>query len=268
MCHYPIICYNGQYRRDKEGNPKDCNLYESYSIGGGLEVSPEDMAAAYGTFARGGYYIKPYSYTKVIFRETDETYEHKYEKVQAMSPETAYMITDMLITATEQDVGGKINVSGTEKVLKGGIKRKDIWVEMPINNQIENIDINIYRAKIDGITHILVKTEKPNRERAIELINKFRDNSKAIGCVFIEEYKESIRIDPFVWVKDIDTLFYENSCGSGTACAGMLFLNKNTRTIKVLQPSGEIIEVFINDKESICISGEVNTDNEIKCIEL
>ena len=38
---------------DKEGNPKDCNLYESYSIGGGLEVSPEDMAAAYGTFAPG-----------------------------------------------------------------------------------------------------------------------------------------------------------------------------------------------------------------------
>ena len=62
---------------DSNGNPKDCNLYESYAIGGGLEVSPEEMAGAYGTFARGGYYIEPYSYTKVIFRETDETYEHK-----------------------------------------------------------------------------------------------------------------------------------------------------------------------------------------------
>lgn len=105
---------------DSSGNPKDCNLYESYAIGGGLEVSPEDMAGAYGTFARGGYYIEPYSYTKVIFRETDETYEHKYEKVQAMSEETAYMITDMLVTATKQGVGGNINVSGTEVASKTG----------------------------------------------------------------------------------------------------------------------------------------------------
>lgn len=110
---------------DKEGNPKDCNLYESYSIGGGLEVSPEDMAAAYGTFARGGYYIKPYSYTKVIFRETDETYEHKYEKVQAMSEETAYMITDMLVSATKDGVGGKISVSGTEVASKTGTSTYD-----------------------------------------------------------------------------------------------------------------------------------------------
>ena len=96
------------------------NLYESYAIGGGLEVSPEDMAAAYGTFARGGYYIEPYSYTKIIFRETDEVYEHKYEKKKAMSEETAYMITDMLVTATHQDVGGKINVSGTDVASKTG----------------------------------------------------------------------------------------------------------------------------------------------------
>lgn len=105
---------------DKDGNPIDCNLYESYAIGGGLELSPEDMAAAYGTFARNGYYIEPYSYTKVIFRETDEVYEHKYEKVQAMSPETAYMITDMLVTATEDGVGGKIKVKGTEVASKTG----------------------------------------------------------------------------------------------------------------------------------------------------
>jgi membrane carboxypeptidase/penicillin-binding protein PbpC len=78
------------------------------------------MAGAYGTFARNGYYIKPYSYTKVIFRETDEVHEYKYEKTQAMSEETAYMITDMLVTATEQGVGGNINVSGTQVASKTG----------------------------------------------------------------------------------------------------------------------------------------------------
>ena len=27
LCHYPIMCYNGQYRLDEEGNPKTYMLY-------------------------------------------------------------------------------------------------------------------------------------------------------------------------------------------------------------------------------------------------
>ena len=96
------------------------NLYEAYAIGGGLEVNPVIMAGAYGTFARSGYYIEPYSFTKVVFEETDEVYEYKHESKQAMSEETAYMITDMLITATQQGVGGNINVSGTQVASKTG----------------------------------------------------------------------------------------------------------------------------------------------------
>lgn len=95
-------------------------LYESYAIGGGLRYSPIDMAGAYGTFARNGYYIEPYSWTKFIIRETDEMTEEKYTKSKAMSAETAYMITDMLITTTEQWGGSKFNVSGTEVALKSG----------------------------------------------------------------------------------------------------------------------------------------------------
>ena len=100
-------------------------LYESYAIGGGLQVSPLDMAAAYGTFARGGYYIEPYSFTKIIFQETDEVYEQKYTKVKAMSEETAYMINDMLVTATKQGVGGNIRVSGTDIASKTGTSTYD-----------------------------------------------------------------------------------------------------------------------------------------------
>lgn len=101
-------------------------LYEAHAIGGGLQVSPLDMAAAYSTFARGGYYIEPYTFTKVVFLETDEVYEHKYEKTQAMSEETAYMITDMLVSATAAGVGGRINVSGTEVASKTGTSTYDL----------------------------------------------------------------------------------------------------------------------------------------------
>lgn len=114
-----------QYGNGRNSDPTDCNLYEPYAIGGGIDLSPKDMAGAYGAFARNGYYIEPYTVSKVIFRETDETREYKYEKTQAMSEETAYLITDMLITATKQGVGGDIKVSGTEIASKTGTSTYD-----------------------------------------------------------------------------------------------------------------------------------------------
>lgn len=104
---------------------KDCTLYEPYAIGGGIDLSPKEMAGAYGAFARNGYYIEPYAVSKVIFRETDTPIEYKYEKTQAMSEETAYLITDMLITATKQGVGGDIKVSGTDVASKTGTSTLD-----------------------------------------------------------------------------------------------------------------------------------------------
>ena len=125
IAEFVNACGIDYYQYYSDGSIKDTNLYESYAIGGGLEVSPKDMAGAYGTFARSGYYIEPYSFTKVVFLETDEVYEYKYEKTQAMSAETAYMITDILITATKQGAGGNINIAGTEVASKTGTSTYD-----------------------------------------------------------------------------------------------------------------------------------------------
>lgn len=99
-------------------------LFEAASIGGAGEYSPIQMSAAYAAFGRGGYYIKPYAYTKATVVETGEVIEHKYEKVKVMSPETAYMITDMLISAAQNGVGG-VSVSGTQIAAKSGTTNLD-----------------------------------------------------------------------------------------------------------------------------------------------
>ncbi len=118
-------CGIDYYKYDSQGNAYDKTLYESYAIGGGMEVSPLQMAAAYGTFARGGQYIEPYSFTKIIYEETDEVYNREIKKTQAMSAETAYLITDMLVTATQNGVGGNLNVSGTQIASKTGTSTYD-----------------------------------------------------------------------------------------------------------------------------------------------
>lgn len=105
-------------------------LYESASIGGFEGISPIEMSAAYATFGRGGEYIEPYSFTKATSSETGEViYEHKYTKERVMSEETAYLITDILVSAAENGVGG-VSVSGTTIAAKSGTSNVDrTWAE-------------------------------------------------------------------------------------------------------------------------------------------
>jgi penicillin-binding protein 1A len=100
-------------------------LYESCSIGGFDGVNPLQMSAAYAAFGRGGYYIAPYGYTEITYLDTDETVKYSYDKVEVMSEQTAYMVTNMLVTGGSSGVGGSINVSGTEVAAKGGTTTMD-----------------------------------------------------------------------------------------------------------------------------------------------
>lgn len=95
-------------------------LYESYAIGGGIYTDPLTMSAAYSAFGRGGYYIEPYAFTKVVYLETDEEWNHPVERTKVMSEETAYMITDMLVSGGYAGVGGNFSISGTQIAAKGG----------------------------------------------------------------------------------------------------------------------------------------------------
>lgn len=95
------------------------NLYESASIGGFDGTSPLEISAAYAAFGRGGYFIEPYSFTKIIYLENEEEYTYKYTKTRVMSEETAYMITNILVQGGKS-VGGNIRVNGTDIAAKGG----------------------------------------------------------------------------------------------------------------------------------------------------
>lgn len=101
------------------------DLVESYAIGGFHNINPLVMSAAYAAFGRGGYYIEPHSFTKITYNDTGEVQEFKYEPVKAMSEETAYMITDILMTATKNGVGGALKVAGTDIASKTGTSTFD-----------------------------------------------------------------------------------------------------------------------------------------------
>ncbi|KRM56041.1 transglycosylase domain-containing protein [Lacticaseibacillus sharpeae] len=67
----------------------------AYSSGIGAGVSTEQEAAAYGAFANGGQYYKPYYVRKITTADGVST-SYSSSPTRAMKSSTAYMITDML----------------------------------------------------------------------------------------------------------------------------------------------------------------------------
>lgn len=110
------------WKPEDDGNGK---ILESCSIGGFEGVTPLESAAAFATFARGGTYIEPYSFTKIEFIESDEVFEVNPKKVQAMSEETAYLINVILKYAVTSGQIGTGSVSGTDIAAKTGTSTID-----------------------------------------------------------------------------------------------------------------------------------------------
>lgn len=100
---------------------KSNSLFEAHAIGGYNGESPLTMAAAYSSFGREGTYIKPYSFTKLVYQDTNEEFTNDIEKNEkAMSPETAYMISDMLVTTAPRALLRYYNINGVRYAAKTG----------------------------------------------------------------------------------------------------------------------------------------------------
>ena len=95
-------------------------INEAHSLGGFNGVNPLQMSAAYATFARGGVYIEPYSFTEIEFLDTGEIYTVTPEKRTVMSDSTAYMINAILTYAVKSGEVSAGSKSGTEVASKTG----------------------------------------------------------------------------------------------------------------------------------------------------
>ncbi len=71
-------------------------VHEAHAIGAYTGSNPVQLAAAYAAFGNNGYYNEPYSVSKIVYRDTEETMVYEVTPTKAMSDSTAYMITDIL----------------------------------------------------------------------------------------------------------------------------------------------------------------------------
>lgn len=169
-----------------------------------------------------------------------------------------------------------IEVSGCGRALQGGIIGENVYLEYQIvnKNKFTILENEYYKVELDGITHLVVSENefrkyinRDMKQVGFELLEKYnlRENL-ANGVMFLEKVADKLKIHPIVWVKDIDTLFYETACGSGSIAIGIVMteIAKKDICFSLLQPSGKVIEVksiYLENAYNISISGVV-TKNE------
>ena len=176
-----------------------------------------------------------------------------------------------------------LSVSGTNKKLVGRILNDNkVEIKLDIGKNIDDlieIKNDFTCIKIDGILIAVLDEEKSkkyiqklreNEEKTKNelkelMITKLKCKEKAIGIMLLEKEIGKIKINPIVWVKEIDTVFYETACGSGSLGTAIYnYLKNKDKKIELVQPSGYSINIELegnnNYIENAIISGIVEEE--------
>ena len=172
-------------------------------------------------------------------------------------------------------------VNSKDLINAGVNKEGKAWCEIPLYHGADVItekEPGIFIVKMNGMITVVMQYEiakkylvnKDNlKAMGMNFIHKYHlEYSEAVGVMFCENVEGVIKINPVVWVKEINTLFYETACGSGTTATCMVeaYLKKQSVKIDILQPSGMIITAdIIYDEGSFkkaTILGNVETDGK------
>lgn len=103
---------------------------------------------------------------------------------------------------------------------------------------------------LGGIVHVVIEDEFPENYKIVhkQITQELGlQNRDAVGVLWIQKNGKSVNLNPVVWVKSIDTFFYETACGSGS-----IAVVKATGVKEVTQPSGQVINATIT-KDSVVL---------------
>jgi diaminopimelate epimerase len=132
-----------------------------------------------------------------------------------------------------------------------------VSIKYYINTKIKSLIIDNNIISFNGIS--LIFSDDKENEKLLKKINdknikniikkrikKTNIVDKAIGIVLVDDNK----IYPFIWVKDIDTLYFETACGSASIAYALLQFQKTKKiNYNVKQPSGYEFEIEIKTKK-------------------
>lgn len=115
--------------------------------------------------------------------------------------------------------------------------------------KVEEREVNSKKISVvdlGGIVHCVLSepfSKSSYQEDHTEILTKLglKDRS-AVGVLWLSKREDGLKMDPVVWVKSINTFFYETSCGSGSIAVAIA-----TGSTSVIQPSGKAIQIKVDN---------------------
>jgi len=162
----------------------------------------------------------------------------------------------------------KITCSGEDEILAVDVREGQTEnsflakIKMPKFISLEEINVDEYKlglVRFSGINHFIFdikENKETNFENIIDLVKKYLSNEdySAFGIMFFD--RDNLSMKPYVYVKEVGSGVYENSCASGTTALGYYLKKyKNLNRAKIVQPNGWLEYIIKNDE--IYIDGPV-----------
>lgn len=157
-----------------------------------------------------------------------------------------------------------LTVSGFERIVTSTVTEtcdnvfivECLFPELNVN--IKNVELDsetVPLVDFGSIAYVVIDDLMPLNYKFEHrrIVNSLNLNDKdAIGVLWVEKIGNSIKIDPVIWVKSINTFFYETSCGSGSIAVSKVFKSSN-----IIQPSNKNINVEFNKNRGCVLKSEM-----------
>ena len=117
-----------------------------------------------------------------------------------------------------------VEISGCSEVLQVEVDGDTAWTQMPIPLSLEQAEadgLSMTAVRFAGIVHLVAEMPPLPREQVASLLPRMAERfaAPAIGLLFVE----GDGMTPAVYVRNTDTLFWENSCASGSAAVACCY---------------------------------------------
>lgn len=172
----------------------------------------------------------------------------------------------MIVNDMPGEANVKVRVSGTKDPLDVRLARRDAVsfdaaVTMPPAVGIDELKLSdgmlpgndVLRlpvVRMEGIAHVIIEPDsgffglKDDSALAETLLRGWCGvlGAECLGMMFLDEGKGVRALTPLVYVPGADTMFWENSCASGSAAAGMYLAAKEGEPVDVTfsEPAGSL----------------------------
>ena len=216
-----------------ESSDGDVSVPISLRMAGGEFCGNATMCAAalsaiHGGLKSGAVYVKISGASAPITVSLEQKAAFSYSAAVSMPPALRIGMVSLQPSGMA-GASGAIEAAGTEQI--------NAMLTLPV-------------VEMEGISHIIIEPDsgflgiKEDPELAEALIKQWCSvlGADCLGMMFLGEGAALRPLTPLVYVPGADTMFWENSCASGSAAAGMYLASKAGSPVDVTfdEPAGRL----------------------------